>query len=254
MSTSLRPTERFSDRVTDYVNYRPDYPNALFGHLIKQCGLTPDHTVADIGSGTGVLTKHFLENGNRVYGVEPNTNMRLAADQMLQTYPQFISLCGQAEATTLPDTSIDWIVAGQAFHWFVPDKTRHEFKRILKPKGHIALIWNDRLQDDPFQQAYETFLLTHCSDYQQVNHRRLPPEMLTDIFSPLPMEMVTFENAQVLDYVGLQGRLLSCSYAPKAGTPNYDVMMADLKALFDRHSQQEKLNFLYQTKLYHFAT
>ncbi|MEM1251536.1 MAG: class I SAM-dependent methyltransferase [Cyanobacteria bacterium P01_H01_bin.21] len=251
--SSLQPTERFSDRVADYINYRPDYPDTLFVYLTEQHGLTSDHVVADIGSGTGLLTKHFLENGNRVYGVEPNTNMRRAAEQMLQPHPRFTSICGQAEATTLPDTSVDWVVAGQAFHWFAPDKTRQEFERILKPKGQIALIWNDRLQQDPFQQAYETFLLTHCTDYKRVNHRHLSPETLADIFSPRSMIMATFENAQVLDYRGLQGRLLSCSYAPTAGAANYEAMMADLKALFYRHSQQERLIFRYQTKLYYFA-
>ena len=250
----LEPTERFSDRVADYVSYRPDYPKTLLAHLAERCGLRPNHTVADIGSGTGLLTRHFLENGNRVYGIEPNTNMRRAAEQLLQAYSRFTSICGQAEATTLSDQSVDWIAAGQAFHWFNPDNARQEFERILTPKGRIVLVWNDRLQQDPFQQAYETFLLTHCADYSQVNHRRLMPETLANIFASRTMEVFTFENAQTLDYTGLQGRLLSCSYAPKAGAPNYDTMMADLKALFEHYSHKERLIFRYQTKLYYFAT
>ncbi len=251
--TSLNPTERFSDRVADYIKYRPDYPKALFAYLIEAYGLTATHVVADIGSGTGILTRHFLENGNPVYGVEPNTNMRLAAEQILQSYPQFHSIHGQAEATTLPNASIDWIVAGQAFHWFDQAKTRQEIERILKPAGHVALIWNDRLDNDPFHQAYENFLQTQCPDYEHVNHRRVSHDTLTQFLSPRTLSMRTFDNAQVMDYEGLKGRLLSCSYAPKADAPNYDTMLTELKRLFERYSQQGQLIFRYQTKLFYFG-
>lgn len=252
--TSLNPTERFSDRVADYIKYRPDYPEALFAQLREQFGLSVSHVVADIGSGTGLLTKHFLENGHQVYGVEPNTNMRLAAESVLNAYPRFTSINGQAEATTLADVSVDWVVAGQAFHWFDLEKTPGEFERILKPGGHVAVIWNVRLENDPFQQAYEEFLLTHCIEYKQVNHRRLTSETLADILAPRSMEMATFENAQIFDYEGLQGRLLSCSYAPKANASNYDMMLTELRNLFDRYSQQQELVFRYHTKLYCFGT
>jgi ubiquinone/menaquinone biosynthesis C-methylase UbiE len=250
---NLNPTERFSDRVENYIKYRPDYPAALFVHLIEKYSFKATHVVADIGSGTGLLTRHFLENGNQVYGVEPNTNMRLAAEHRLQAYPQFNSINGQAEASTLPDAAIDLVVAGQAFHWFDQVKTRQEFERILKPGGRVALIWNDRLESDPFQQVYEEFLQTRCPDYKHVNHRRVSHEDLTHFLTPRSMEMTTFENAQVMDYDGLKGRLLSCSYTPKADSQNYDTMLTELKRLFARYSQQGKLIFHYQTKLFYFG-
>lgn len=247
------PTERFSDRVKNYIKYRPNYPKALFTYLIEQYELTASHIVADIGSGTGLLTRHFLDNGNQVYGVEPNTNMRLAAEKLLQAYPQFHSISGQAETTTLPESSIDWIVAGQAFHWFEQEKTCQEFERILKPDGHVALIWNDRLESDPFQQAYEDFLQAQCPDYKRVNHRRVSHGSLEHFLIPRIMEVHTFENSQVLNFDGLKGRLLSCSYAPTADVANYMPMLMELKKLFDSYSHQGQLQFRYQTKLFHFS-
>ena len=251
--TSLNPTERFSDRVENYKKYRPDYPDALNTHLIERYGLVADQTVADIGSGTGLLTKHFLEGGHQVYGVEPNAAMRTAAEHILKPYNRFISIDGKAEATTLPSGSIDWTVASQAFHWFDHQQTRHEFERILKPNGQVAIIWNDRLESDSFQQAYETFLQTHCPEYKQVNHRRVSHSSLTQFLKPRSMEVATFDNAQLLDYEGLKGRLLSCSYAPKSDSPNYRIMLTELRNLFNRHSQQGKLYFRYQTKLFYFG-
>ncbi|MEM9484777.1 MAG: class I SAM-dependent methyltransferase [Cyanobacteria bacterium P01_F01_bin.116] len=251
--TILNPTQRFSDRVKDYIKYRPDYPEALFTHLVKHCGLTADHIVADIGSGTGLLTKHFLDRGHQIYAVEPNTPMRSAAESLLHAYPQFQSISGQAEATTLANASVDWIVAGQAFHWFDQEKTRLEFERILKPGGHVALIWNDRIDEIPFHQDYEEFLQTHCPDYKKVNHRRVSRRTLEQFFTPLTMEMATFEHEQIFDFDGLRGRLLSCSYAPKPDAPNYGTMITALKHLFDRHGQNDQIVFPYQTKLFHFS-
>ncbi|MEO1400636.1 MAG: class I SAM-dependent methyltransferase [Cyanobacteria bacterium J06635_1] len=244
------PTQRFSNRVVDYIQYRPDYPPALLADLARHGGFTPGQTVADIGMGTGILTRHFLENGNRVYGVEPNADMRSAAVEGLQSYSNFYPLDGQAEATTLPTHSVDWVVAGQAFHWFDRIAARAEFKRILKPGGWVALVWNDRLASDPFQQAYEQFLLTYATDYRQINHRRLTPALLADFFAPHPMRLATFENSQVFDFKGLKGRFLSCSYAPTSEHPAYAQMLATLRSLFDIHSHQGQLLFRYATRLY----
>ena len=250
---SLNSTKRFSNRVADYIKYRPDYPAALFTHLVKKYGLTTDHIVADIGSGTGLLTKHFLDLGHQVYAVEPNAPMRSAAESLLYTYPHFQSINGQAETTTLANASVDWIVVGQAFHWFNQAETRPEFKRILRPGGHVALIWNDRIDEHPFHQDYEEFLQTHCPNYQKVNHRRVSRGTLEQFLTPMTMEIATFEHKQIFDFDGLKGRLLSCSYAPQSDDPNYDTMITALKHLFDRHSQDGQIVFPYRTKLFHFG-
>src|SRR4029453_17979120 len=126
MSDSI---QRFSSRVEDYIKYRPSYPPALLDTLVTQCRLTPTAEVADIGSGTGLLSELFLRNGNRVYGVEPNREMREAGERLLSAYPSFVSVDGRAEATMLDDASVDFVTAGQAFHWFDPPHARREFMR-----------------------------------------------------------------------------------------------------------------------------
>ena len=243
-------TERFSSRVADYVSYRPGYPPSLLAYLVEHYGLRSDQTVADVGSGTGLLTQLFLKNGNRVCGVEPNAKMRAAAETLLPSYADFISVDGRAEATTLATHSVDWIVAGQAFHWFDPVATRREFIRILRPGGRVALVWNDRRMDDPFQLAYDQFLLTHAPDYSQVNHRRVTLASLRDFFAPHGLDPATFDHSQVFDFEGLQGRLLSCSYAPTAEAASYGEMMAELRSLFNQYSYQGRLVFRYTTRLH----
>src|SRR5579863_2151487 len=122
-------TQRFSSRVDDYVRFRPGYPHEIIELLKKECGLTPNSVVADIASGTGIFTRMLLGNGNRVWGVEPNDEMRRAGDLFLADYPHFTSTAGTAEATTLPDRSIDFMTAAQAAHWFDRENARHEFIR-----------------------------------------------------------------------------------------------------------------------------
>ena len=247
----LNSTERFSNRVADYIKYRPDYPSALVTYLTECCGLRSHQVVADIGSGTGLLTQMFLNQGNPVYGIEPNAEMRTAAEEFLQIYPQFQSFTSQAEATELETDSVDWIIAGQAFHWFDQQATRQEFNRILKPGGWVALIWNSRLMSDPFQQAYEEFLLSHAPDYSVIMRRRPSAETLAEFFAPAKMETATFAHQQVFDFEGLKGRLLSCSYAPTADAENYGEMMAALRSLFNQYSHQNQLFFRYTTYVYY---
>ncbi|MDP8950409.1 MAG: class I SAM-dependent methyltransferase [Actinomycetota bacterium] len=159
MSASSDPTQRFTNRVDHYVKYRPSYPRAALDLLKTECGLTSASLVADVGSGTGILSELFLENGNRVFGIEPNERMRETGERRLGRHPRFTSVAGTAEATTLDGDSVDFVVAGQAFHWFDPERARAEFSRILKPGGWVALVWNLRRKDaTPFLAAYERLL------------------------------------------------------------------------------------------------
>jgi SAM-dependent methyltransferase len=248
--TALHPTERFCDRVANYIKYRPGYPSGIIPTLARECGLTAEHRVADIGSGTGILTQLFLDNGNQVYAVEPNAAMRVAGEESGQGHPNFTSIAGTAEATTLDAASVDFIVAGQAFHWFEPHHTRQEFARILRPNGWIILLWNNRLETDPFQQAYEQLLLTYGTDYAQINHRNIDFSALQTFLNPTVVQQATFAYQQVLDYEALQGRLMSCSYAPTPDHPDYAPMIKLLQTLFDTYQQAGKLTFRYQTVMY----
>jgi SAM-dependent methyltransferase len=250
MSKSLNPTTRFSNRVDNYVLYRPGYPAEVIDLLGAECGLTKDSVIADIGSGTGKLAELFLKAGCRVFGVEPNKEMREAGERM--DFPNFTSVDGTAEATTLAARSVDFIAAGQAFHWFDHAKCRPEFMRILKPRGWIVIVWNDRRDDStPFLVDYEKLLEKFGTDYAQACHRRMDkPEVIRD-FLGSGKRFRSFYNVQNFDYEGLKGRLLSSSYAPVAGQPGHEEMLAALKGIFDRNQKHGRVAFEYDTHVYY---
>ena len=247
----INPTLRFSNRVENYVKYRPGYPAGVIETFAKECGLTPKSVVADIGSGTGILSEVFLKRGNRVFGVEPNREMREAGEQLLHDYADFISVNGAAEATTLANCSVDFVTAGQAFHWFDREYARKEFARILKPGGWVALIWNERLTGtSPFLRTYEDLLHQYGTDYAAVDHRNVDTNAITAFFAPQPFTLREFENRQVFDYDGVEGRLLSSSYTPEPNHPNYQPMLGALRALFDKYQINGNVSFDYVTRLY----
>jgi SAM-dependent methyltransferase len=243
-------TSRFSARVGNYVRYRPGYPVEALRSLRNECGLNASHVVADIASGTGIWTRMLLENGNPVFGVEPNAEMRAAGERLLAGFPRFTSVAGTAEATTLPDASIDFVTAAQAAHWFDRAGSRREFARILKPGGCLVLLWNERLTDStPFLREYEQLLLTYGTDYADVRHENTT-ELLNEFFDPAPFQDRTFANRQEFDYTGLEGRLLSSSYAPGPEHARYPAMLRDLRTLFDMHAVAGRVGVDYKTRVY----
>ena len=245
-------TTRFSTRVSDYVKYRPGYPPGLLGLLESECGLGPASEVADVGSGTGLLSELFLRAGNRVYGVEPNREMREAGEQMLAAYPNFVSVDGRAEATTLADACVDFVVAGQAFHWFNPASARQEFLRILRPDGWVVLAWNDRrTQGTPFLEDYERLLMDYGTDYREVSAKYMEETSLSTLYGGAEVRHATFDNEQVFDFEGLRGRLASSSYAPQPGHPKHEPMMRELEAVFHRHERGGRVVVGYDTKVFY---
>ena len=244
-------TQRFSHRVANYVRYRPSYPRAILG-VLEQCGLTPAWVIADIGSGPGNLTRLFLDHGNEVYGVEPNSPMREAGERLLAGYPRFVSIEGTAEATTLAASSVDLVTAGQSFHWFDPQATKQEFRRILRPPHWVALVWNERqLNATPFLAAYERLVQEYATDDTSVGQgTTVDPSVLTSFFGTEGYSITTVGNTQVFDFDGLRGRLLSSSYAPEPGHPRHQAMLADLHHLFDRHQAQGYVTVSYDTRVY----
>jgi SAM-dependent methyltransferase len=252
MAESVRdPLARFSDRAEDYAKYRPHYSHDVVVALKETCGLRPQHLIADVGCGPGLLAEIFLDNGNEVIGIEPNREMRLAGEQYLSGYKKFHMVEGSAENTTLPPASMDFVVAGQAFHWFRPPETRVEFARILKPGGWAALIWHDRdTQSTPFLRAYDAFVRQYGTDYEQVAHKYIASyEALKSFFEPNPMTLIKQHNEQRLDFDGLRGRLLSSSYIPKSGE-RHDAMMRALPELFSEHERDRHVVLEYDTKIY----
>ena len=243
-------TSRFSDRVENYVRYRPGYPAEALRALQMDCRLTPRHAIADVASGTGIWTRMLLENGNRVFAVEPNQEMRRAGERLLSAFPSLISTAGNAEATTLPNASVDFVTAAQAAHWFERGAARQEFVQILKPGGWLVLLWNERLIDrTPFLRAYEELLLTHGTDYEEVRHERTT-DAVNEFFDPAPYRERTFAMQQEFDYAGLEGRLLSSSYAPAPGHPKHAPMLRELRRIFDENSSAGRVIFEYTTRMY----
>ncbi len=245
------PTERFSNRVDDYVRYRPTYPPAVIDLLTRACGLTPQSKITDIASGTGLFTRLLLENGNRVFGVEPNAEMRRAGEQFLKEYPKFTSVAGTAEATSLPDHSVDLVTAAQAAHWFKLAEARREFVRILKPDGWVVLLWNERrTASTPFLRDYEQLLLNYGTDYKVVRHERTMAA-IENFFTPSPHQTSSLELCQNLDYAGLAGRLTSSSYTPPRGDPKHEPMLKDLRRIFDTYQVNGRVSLDYDTRIYY---
>ena len=243
--------ERFSDRVENYIKYRPTYPPEVLELFRKEMNLQADSVIADIGSGTGISTKIFLENGNTVFGVEPNKAMREAAENFLKEFPNFKSARGTAENTNLPDQSVDFIIAAQAFHWFDKKRTRKEFQRILRPGGFVALIWNERqLDTTDFLREYENLLIEFGNDYEKVRHDNISEEDLSDFFQN-DLRRKTFLNVQTLDFEGLKGRLLSSSYMPSEKDSKFEPMTRKLRGVFDKYSENGKIQVLYNTNVFY---
>ena len=247
----MSTVERFSDRVENYVKFRPGYPPEVLQLFRNEMGLTADSVIVDVGSGTGISAKVFLENGNTVYGVEPNSAMRSAAEEWLGGFPEFRSLTGTAEATGLPEDSVDFVIAAQAFHWFDRDNAREEFLRILKPGGWVALIWNERqLNSTPFLREYEQFLLKFANDYAKVRHENVDREPLK-LFFRNEFRTRVFSNSQVLDFNGLLGRVLSSSYMPNESSGQFSDMKNELSAIVAKHAENGKIEILYDTAVHY---
>jgi SAM-dependent methyltransferase len=246
----IAPTERFSSRVETYVRFQPSCPSGVIDVLRDECGLSRESVVADIAFGTGLFTHLLLENGNRVFGVEPNPDMRRAGEEYLATFPNFNSVNGTAESTTLPDHSMDLITTAQAAHWFKRDEAVMEFQRILKPGHCVALVFNDRqVKGSAFADDYEGLVVKYGTDYSAV--KRLGRIFEGDeFFAPFKCGKRVLPNHQDLDYPALEGRLLSSSYAPQRGDSAHEPMLADLRRMFDKHQRGGLVRMEYDTNIY----
>jgi SAM-dependent methyltransferase len=244
------PSDRFSNRVTDYVSGRPGYPDAVVPWLAASFGLSSGSTVADVGAGTGISAALLLRHGFKVIAVEPNDAMREAAIERLGAEPGFKAIAARAEATALPAASVDAVIAAQAFHWFDHAAFRRECERILKPGGCVALLWNvRRVEGSPFAAKYEALLREFGTDYLTVRHENVSDTELADFFGR-PFERRVFDNQQILDFGGLRARLLSSSYVPAVGQPRHEPMLHALEALFAAHQRAGQVIMEYELRAY----
>lgn len=245
---AVDPAKRFSGRAGEYASARPSYPTAVLDVLREECDLDAGAVVADLGSGTGIFTRLLLESGATVHGVEPNDDMREVAEAALAAWPSFHSVKGRAEATTLESESVDLVTAAQAFHWFDLEAARAEMKRVLRPEGMVALLWNDRdLESTAFLREYEALLVARCPRYLELQGKADTTEKFDALFGAGAWTRHVLPNEQRLDREGLVRRLLSASYAPVDGTPAYEPALAELRAIWDRHAEDGAVVMAYST-------
>lgn len=243
--------KRFSNRADNYARYRPNYPAGVVDILKSECGLRELSTIADVGSGTGILSELFLKNGNSVIGIEPNAAMRLEAERLLAQYSEFVSVDATAEETQLANESVDFVAAAQAFHWFDRKRAETEFRRILKPGGWVVLLWNERrLDSTAFLRDYENLLLRFGTDYEKVRHENVAGE-IGQFFSPDEFQLKNLENFQHFDFESLKGRVLSSSYTPAQDNPNFAAMLGELEKIFNAHKHHGIVSFEYETRVYY---
>lgn len=253
--SKLRPTQRFSSRVSYYVRARPKYPHALLEFLRSELHLTPAHRVADIGSGTGIFSEMFLQNGNPVIGIEPNAEMRAAGDDYLKGYPGFRSQSGTAEATGLADHCVEFAVAGQAFHWFDPPRARMEFQRILGPPGWVVLVWNERRRTaSGFEAAYDELIQQFAIDRHVDHHTAVTgasESVLGPFFGPGHFLVREFDNFQDLALDDVKARIISSSYMPLPDHASFADMMAATEKMFAAHAPAGRVRMSYDTRAYY---
>lgn len=244
------PTERFTDRVDNYVKYRPSYPPEIIDTLRRECGLRPEHVIADVASGTGIFTRLLLENGNHVFAVEPNAAMRGASEELKESFPKLTFVAGTAEQTTLPAGAVDFVTVAQAAHWLDAVKAPAEFQRILTPDGWCMLVWNDRrTAGTAFLEAYDRLLHTYCPEYKEKRHGRVDV-IAQEFFAARNFQERVFQHRQEFDFAGFKGRLLSSSYCPLEDHPNYAPMLQELERIFRMYTQQNKVRFEYDTRMF----
>jgi SAM-dependent methyltransferase len=249
MDPGMDATRRFSDRVTDYVKFRPGYPDSVFSALAIRLSPELPRVAADIGSGTGIFSQGLLAHGFEVFGVEPNAEMRAAAERALSAEARFHSGSGRADATALADASVALVTAAQSFHWFDPELCRHEWQRILMPSGIVGVVWNQRRLGSPFMQAYESAMQL-LKEYDEVSRAQRDRKALARLFDARPFETLEYSHQQTFDWQGLRGRVLSSSYVPKPGAPGHEQLMTELRRVYEAHQLDGRVQFDYVTRLH----
>ncbi|QQO07610.1 class I SAM-dependent methyltransferase [Breznakiella homolactica] len=231
-------TAKFNGMAENYAKYRPTYSKEFIDYLYNEIGFNRDSIVADIGAGTGIFSKLLLERGNTVICVEPNSDMLTAAREFLSEYKNCQFINAPAEQTGIPDKSVDFITAAQAFHWFDEDRFKAECRRILKDTGKAVLVWNCRVLDAEPVAAGDEINRKYCPDFNSSSggDRGIVSDNHAGFFKDGLVDIKTFPNDYLLDEDGLIGRNLSSSYAPKRGEPNYESYISELKKLFSKYS------------------
>jgi SAM-dependent methyltransferase len=244
----LQPLTRFSSRADNYARFRPDYPDEAISAILNGFDDPRELVVADVGAGTGISSRTLATRGCRVIAVEPNEAMRAAAEP----HPLVDFVDGSAEKISLADEFVDLVTCFQAFHWFRPDAALPEFSRILKTKGRLAVVWNERDEDDLFTREYGDIVRRFAtSPSVERRNETFDSRVAARWFSGF--SDATFRYEQRLDRDGLLGRARSASYLPSEG-PDFVAMVTALDALVERwRDRSGTVTIVYGTEV-HLAT
>ncbi|KNY25844.1 class I SAM-dependent methyltransferase [Pseudobacteroides cellulosolvens] len=247
----MNSKDKFTNKVTDYIKYRPSYPKELIDYIEIEAGLADDSIVADVGAGTGIFTMLLANKVGKVYAVEPNFNMRTACIQYCSDLNNFAAVDGSAEDTNLSDKSVDYVTVAQAFHWFDRQKTKVEFQRILKPHGKAILIWNSRVPESELIKENDELCRSLCPEFSGFSGGSgFSPLLYSDFFKDGYCEYREFDNNRLLTLESYIGSSLSASYAPSERDENYKSFIDGLTSLFHKYSNNSVLILPNRTRCY----
>lgn len=244
-------SNRFNQKASHYSKARPSYPDECVDWILDRVGFSSNISVADVGSGTGILTELFLKRGAFVFGVEPNSEMRAEAERsLLSEYELFRSVSGSAEETSLMDDSVQLVTVAQAYHWMDPEKTTSEFRRILQPGGLVALLWNDRQAEaSEFMSGYEELLEKYGTEFEEIRDRATV-RGLDSLFGQDSFEEFKAINVVSMSIDDLHGLVQSLSYLPSAGEKGFQELSEDLGRLFESQEEDGEVRFVYETSCF----
>ena len=238
---------RFASKSENYAKHRPDYAPEAIQAIIEHTKLVPASVIADIGAGTGIVARHFVESGNSVYAVEPNPEMRQMAEIELGKRPNFHSVNGNSEGTTLQEASIDLITVGQAIRWFDPEPSKQEFLRILKPNGWFSILQHSRCRDNLTQAISQV-----CSAQNGWQRSNAPKGPLYEWWFGEDGRFLylQFPNPRTFDLENLIGLELSNSHAPDESHPAHPAFVDALHSVFESFQDGGTITMNFTTHLY----
>lgn len=234
-----------------YDAHRPSYPAAAMTMLTNLGALSPQSVVADVGSGTGIFSKVLLDNGCRVFGVEPLVELSEVANVRLADHLRFTNILGSAEETSLDDSSVDLVTAASALHWFDADAARNEFRRILREPGWTAALWNFRMTgDSAFDKAFDRLWRREFGPPPAATRREIECVIAPRFFSNSTFERYAFENPLLCNEDGLVGLAASSSHAPGRDDPKWLEVEQHIRRLHRLHQREGLVQVSYETMMY----
>ena len=227
-------TQKFSGKADVYQQARPTYAPEALNFISQNWQIGEGSMVADVGSGTGILSRQLISLRAKVYAVEPNADMRAKAEELLGKNSNFVSVNGTAEQTTLPDHKFHLVTAAAAFHWFDPQAFKQECERILLPGGAVLLLWNEANLSAEINLGRERIYQKYCPNFKGFSGGNDQENEVKRAFFDGKLQERRFPNPLTYDRQGFINRALSSSYSLTEKDAEYGAYLAELGDLFDK--------------------